>query len=59
MVLTAHICSVTNAEHIHTYILQDGCTALYLAVRGGHEDVVELLLKGNADPEPKPKVISL
>ena len=61
MVWTAHICSVTCAVHIHTHthILQDGCTALYLAVQGGHEDVVELLLEENADPEPKTKVISL
>ena len=40
-------------------MLQDGCTALYLAVQGGHQDVVELLLEENADPEPKPKVNSL
>ena len=43
----------------YTHILQDGCTALYLAVQGGHQDVVELLLEENAGPESKPKVISL
>ena len=36
-----------------THISQDGCTALYLAAQGGHEDVVELLLEAKADPEPK------
>ena len=34
-----------------THISQDGCTALHLAAKGGHEDVVELLLEAKADPE--------
>jgi len=34
-----------------THTSQDGCTALYLAAKGGHEDVVELLLEAKADPE--------
>ena len=33
------------------HISQRGCTALHLAAQEGHEDVVELLLKPNADPE--------
>ena len=36
-----------------THISQDGCTALYLAAQGGHEDVVELLLEAKAELEPK------
>ena len=34
-----------------THISQYGCTALHLAAKGGHEDVVELLLEAKADPE--------
>ena len=42
-----------------THTSQDGCTALYLATQGGHEDVVELMLEGKADPELKTEVINL
>jgi len=51
--------AVLLMQCIYIYILQDGCTALHLAVRGGHQEVVELFLEANADPEPKTKVISL
>ena len=46
--------------HVRTciHISQGRYTALYLAAQEGHDDVVELLLKANADPELK-KVIDL
>ena len=31
--------------------MRNGWTALHLAAREGHEDVVELLLEAKADPE--------
>ena len=43
--------------HTHKYNNQWGGTALYLAVREGHEDIVELLLQANADPDLQLKVI--
>ena len=58
-VWTAHVCTVTNAGHIHIHISQGGWTALRLAAQKGHEDVVELLLEAKADPEVKSKVIPL
>ena len=45
--------------YIYTHLSQDGRTALHLAARGGHEDVVELLLEAKADPELKTKVINI
>ena len=39
--------------------MRNGWTALHLAAREGHEDVVELLLEAKADPELKTKVISI
>jgi len=56
-VLTADVCSVTNAVHIH--VTQNGWTALHLAAEKGHEDVVELLLEAKADPEVKTEVINV
>jgi len=56
-VLTANVCSVTNAVHIH--VTQDEWTALHLAALKGHEDVVELLLEAKADPEVKTEVINV
>ena len=43
---------------MYILISQDGYTALHLAAREGHEDVVELLLEAKADPELKAQVIS-
>ena len=46
--------------HTHTHKqhnTQWGGTALYLAVREEHEDIIELLLEANADPDVPVKVI--
>ena len=43
--------------HTHTHN-QFGKTALYYAVANAHEDVIELLLKANADPDVPNKVTS-
>jgi len=52
--------AVSIMQYIYiAHISQDGCTALYLAAQGRHEDVVELLLDAKADPELKEKVIKL
>ena len=56
-VFTSDVCNVTNAVHIH--VTQEGWTALHLAAKEGHEDVVELLLEEKADPELQTKVISV
>ena len=44
--------------YMHTYISQNGWTALHLAAQEGHEDVVELLLEAKADPDPQKEVIN-
>ena len=41
----------------HTYVSQDGKSALYVAAQEGHEDIVELLLKAKADLELKTKKV--
>ena len=46
-----HICTYTR---LYT---QWGGTALHIAVREEHEDIVELLLEANADPDLPVKVI--
>ena len=44
--------------YTHTWLYtQSGETALYYAVREEHEDIVELLLEANADPDLPVKVI--
>ena len=49
--------------HTHTYVhvpmtyTQLGSTALHFAVDGEHEEVVELLLKANIDPDLPEKVM--
>ena len=49
---------------IHTFTgipthphIQDGLTALHIAAACGHEDVLELLLEANMDPDIKDEVI--
>ena len=37
--------------HMFTHTLQFGKTALHFAVDQEHEDIVELLLEANADPD--------
>ena len=37
--------------HIDMLLLQDGWTALHWACRGGHVEVVQLLISNNADIE--------
>ena len=43
--------------HTHTHT-QQGCTALFLAAEFQHEDVVELLIEVDADPDLQTKVIT-
>ena len=59
-----HAC--THAAHTHTFMhvcthtrlyTQWGETALHVAVREEREDVVEVLLEANADPDLPDKVI--
>ena len=33
-----------------TLCLQDGCSALHMAIRGGHTTIVRVLLQRGADP---------
>ena len=48
-------------RHIYTHVpmtyTQLGSTALHFAVDGDHEEVVELLLKANIDPDLPAKVM--
>ena len=37
--------------------IQDGETALHIAAACGHEDVLQLLLEANTDPDIKDEVI--
>ena len=46
----------THTQHTQLYT-QSGETALHLAVQEEHEDIVELLLEANADPDLPKKVI--
>ena len=41
---------------MHIVVIQDGITALMVAVQNGHREVVELLLKHGADVNAKDKV---
>ena len=38
------------------FIIQDGITALAVAAHGGHEQVVDVLLKAGANPDIQDKV---
>lgn len=49
-----------NYMHTHAHsCTQYGHTALYFAAHYGHEDVVELLLEAEADPDIADMVISI
>ena len=53
----------TTRTHIHMYAnthayIQDGYTAIDIAASKGHEDVVQLLLDPNGDPDLTDKEIS-
>ena len=66
-----HTCTLTDTHtctypHTHTFMhvcthtqlyTQTGETALHIAVREEREDIVELLLEANADPDLPKKVI--
>ena len=53
-----HLLTYTHAHtHTHTH-KQKGCTALLLAAEFQHEDVVELLIEVDADPDLQVKVIT-
>ena len=43
--------------HMHQHYTQSGNTALHWAVHQEHEDIVDLLLKANADTDLPEKVI--
>ena len=53
-----HISTYTQHTYTHTWLYtQSGETALYIAVREEHEDIVDQLLEANADPDLPLKVI--
>ena len=47
----------THTQHIRQLYTQFGETALHIAVREKRDDIVELLLEANADPDLTKKVI--
>jgi len=47
------LCVLTHSAHPH---IQDGMTALHIAAAYGHEDVLELLLEANVDPDMQDEV---
>ena len=50
-----HTPTFSTHIHPHTYV-QDGCTALLLAADREHEDVVQLLIEVDADPDLQDKL---
>ena len=56
--MSTHYLPYTHTHtHTHTHDTQWGGTALRAAIEKEHEDIVELLLEANADPDLPDKVI--
>ena len=51
-----HCCTVVFIAYFIKFLLQDGWTPLMIACRGGHEKLVQELLKANADVSAVSKV---
>lgn len=51
-----HCCTVVSIAYLIKFLLQDGWTPLMIACRGGHEKLVQELLKANADVNAVSKV---
>ena len=51
-----HIACLNYVKSVHIVVIQDGWTALHIASANGYVDIVQLLLKHNADINVKGEV---